>query len=292
MNNQETSMPHDHDHDHDHERRPVVVIEPARGRFKLNLREMWTYRDLLFILAGRDVKLRYKQTLLGVSWVVLQPLVTAIIFTVVFGGFARLPSDGKPYILFVFTGLLPWNLFSSSISRAGGSLVGNSGLISKIYFPRILIPLASVGAVLIDFMVAFVFLIVLMLIYRVTFTWHLLFLPFFMLLALLSAMGVSFWISAWGVYYRDFIYALPFLIQAWTYASPVAYAMSIVPERWRWLFGLNPAVGFIEGFRWAILGSGGLTLDIVLISAVSAVLFFFTGLFIFRRVERGFADVI
>jgi lipopolysaccharide transport system permease protein len=286
MNNQETSMPHDH------ERRPAVVIEPARGRFKLNLREMWTYRDLLFILAGRDVKLRYKQTFLGVTWVVLQPLVTAIIFTVVFGGFARLPSDGKPYILFVFTGLLPWNLFSSSISRAGSSLVGNSGLISKIYFPRILIPLASVGAVLIDFVVAFVFLIVLMLIYRVTFTWHLLFLPFFMLLALLSAMGVSFWISAWGVYYRDFIYALPFLIQAWTYASPVAYAMSIVPERWRWLFGLNPAVGFIEGFRWAILGSGGLTLNIVLISAVSAVLFFFTGLFIFRRVERGFADVI
>ncbi len=273
-------------------RRPTVIIEPARRRFNLNLHEIWAYRDLLFILAGRDVKLRYKQTLLGVIWVILQPLITAIIFTVVFGGFARLPSDGQPYILFVFAGLLPWNLFSASLSRAGGSLVGNSALISKVYFPRILIPLSSVGAVVIDFGVSLIVLIVLMIYYQVPLSIRMLTLPFFMLLALTSAMGVSLWLSSWGVYYRDFMFALPFLIQAWTYASPVAYAMSIVPNEWHWLVSLNPAVGFVEGFRWALIGSNGLTAEMVLISTLSSILFLFGGLTIFRRIERGFADVI
>jgi len=273
-------------------RQPTVVIEPSRGRLGLNLREIWDYRDLLFILAGRDVKLRYKQTFLGVTWVILQPLVTAIIFTVVFGGFARLPSDGQPYILFVFAGLLPWNLFSASLSRAGGSLVGNANLISKIYFPRVLVPLASVGAVIIDFFVALAVLIVLMLIYKISPTWNMLAAPFFLLLALMTAMGVSLWISAWSVYYRDFMFALPFVIQAWTYASPVAYAMSIVPEKWRWVISLNPAVGFVEGFRWSLLGSNGLTIEMVLISTFSSLFFLFGGLLVFRRIERGFADVI
>jgi len=273
-------------------RQPTVVIEPSRGRLRLNLKEIWAYRDLLFILAGRDVKLRYKQTFLGVTWVILQPLVTAIIFTVVFGGFARLPSDGQPYILFVFAGLLPWNLFSASLSRAGGSLVGNANLISKIYFPRVLVPLASVGAVIIDFFVALAVLIVLMLIYKISPTWNMLAAPFFLLLALMTAMGVSLWISAWSVYYRDFMFALPFVIQAWTYASPVAYAMSIVPEKWRWVISLNPAVGFVEGFRWSLLGSNGLTIEMVLISTFSSLFFLFGGLLVFRRIERGFADVI
>ena len=273
-------------------RQPTVVIEPSRGRLRLNLKEIWAYRDLLFILAGRDVKLRYKQTFLGVTWVILQPLVTAIIFTVVFGVFARLPSDGQPYILFVFAGLLPWNLFSASLSRAGGSLVGNANLISKIYFPRVLVPLASVGAVIIDFFVALAVLIVLMLIYKISPTWNMLAAPFFLLLALMTAMGVSLWISAWSVYYRDFMFALPFVIQAWTYASPVAYAMSIVPEKWRWVISLNPAVGFVEGFRWSLLGSNGLTIEMVLISTFSSLFFLFGGLLVFRRIERGFADVI
>lgn len=273
-------------------RRPTLVIEPARRGLGLNFREIWSYRDLLLILAGRDVKLRYKQTLLGVTWVILQPLVTAIIFTVVFGNFAKLPSDGLPYVLFVFAGLLPWNLFSASLSRAGGSLVGNANLISKIYFPRMLVPLSSIGAVLIDFLVGFSVLIILMIYFDVSLSWRVLLLPFFLLLALLTSIGVSLWLSAWSVYYRDFMFALPFLIQAWTYASPVAYAMSIVPEKWRWLFSLNPAVGFIEGFRWSLLGSSGLTLQMVLVSSISAIVFFLSGVFIFRRIERGFADVI
>ncbi len=273
-------------------RRPSIVIQPQRGYLGLNLREIWEYRDLLLILAGRDVKLRYKQTLLGVTWVILQPLATAIIFTVVFGNFARLPSDGLPYILFVFAGLLPWNLFSASLSRAGGSLVGSASLISKVYFPRVLVPLASVGAILIDFAVAAVVLVILMIFYGVAPSVRMLTVPLFLLLTLLTSMGVSLLISALSVYYRDFLFALPFVIQFWTYASPVAYAMSIVPEQWRWVFSLNPAVAFIEGFRWALLGSNGLTWDMIVISALSSIIFFIGGLVIFRRIERGFADVI
>ncbi len=273
-------------------RRPTVVIQPIRGWPGLNLRELWAYRDLLFVLGDRDVKLRYKQTAIGVAWVILQPLVTALIFTVVFGVFAKLPSDGYPYILFVFAGLLPWNLFSASLQRAGNSLVGNSNLISKVYFPRMLVPLASNGAILIDFAVSFAVLVILMLVYHMAPTWRIVALPFFLLITMATAVGTSLWFSALNVYYRDFMYALPFLVQAWTYASPVAYAISIVPAQWRWLFSLNPAVGFIEGFRWALLGSSGLTFEMVAISTLSALVFFFSGVFIFRRIERGFADVI
>lgn len=273
-------------------RRPTLIIQPSHGWLGLNLRELWAYRDLLVILATRDVKLRYKQTALGVIWVVLQSLVTALIFAIVFGGFARLPSDGNPYILFVFAGLLPWNLFSASLQRAGNSLVGNSNLISKVYFPRMIVPLASNGAVLVDFVVSGGIIGLLMLFYQVPLTWRMLTLPFFFLLTLLAAVGVSLLLSALNVYYRDFMFALPFVVQAWTYASPVAYAMSIVPAQWRWLFSLNPAVGFIEGFRWALLGSSGLTIEMIVISTISAVAFFLSGVFAFRRIERGFADVI
>jgi lipopolysaccharide transport system permease protein len=273
-------------------RRPTLVIQPTRGWLGLNLRELWANRDLLVILATRDVKLRYKQTALGVAWVIVQPLVTALIFTVVFGGFARLPSDGNPYILFVFAGLLPWNLFSASLQRAGNSLVGSSNLISRVYFPRMLVPLASNGAVLVDFAVSGGVMVLLILFYRVPLTWQILTLPFFLLLTLTAAVGVSLLFSALNVYYRDFMFALPFVIQAWTYASPVAYAMSIVPAQWRWLFSLNPAVGFVEGFRWALLGNSALTAEMVVISTLSSLAFFLSGVFVFRRIERGFADVI
>jgi len=271
--------------------KPLFLIEPQR-KFSLGLRDLWIYRDLLFILAERDIKLRYKQTILGIAWVILQPLVTAIIFTIVFGNFARMPSEGLPYILFVFAGLLPWNLFSSSLSRAGGSLVSNAGLISKIYFPRLLVPIASVGAILVDFAVAFAVTMILMVYFGIPFTWRLAALPYFLLITLLTSMGVSLLISALSVYYRDFMYALPFLIQAWTYASPVVYSMSIIPEQWRWAVSINPAIGFIEGFRWSLLGSQGLTREMFLISTISAIVFFVFGLIVFRRVERGFADVI
>jgi len=271
---------------------PFRVVQPTRGWSAINWRELWRYRDLLWILASRDVKLRYKQTALGVIWVVLQPLVAALIFAAIFGGFAKLPSDGSPYLLFVFSGLLPWNFFAGALQRAGNSLITDSRLISKVYFPRLLIPLASTGAVLIDFAVTLAVFAVLAVFYRVPPTWHLLALPFFLLLTILVAVGVSLWLSAFNVQYRDFMYALPFLIQIWMYASPVVYATSLVPERWRALFDLNPAVGFIEGFRWSLLGASSLTPDMVLTSLGFGLLVFISGAYVFRRVERGFADVL
>jgi lipopolysaccharide transport system permease protein len=269
-----------------------VVIEPSSGWAALDLRELWAYRDLLGILAGRDVRLRYKQTALGVIWVVLQPLAAAAIFTVVFGYFARLPSDGQPYLLFVFAGLLPWNFFAGVLQRAGDSLIRDGALIRKVYFPRLLLPLSSTAAVLVDLLVALAVLTVLMAVYQVAPTWRAVALPFFLLLTALTASGVSLWLSALNVQYRDFVYALPFLIQVWMYASPVAYATSLVPERWRALYSLNPAVGFIEGFRWALLGRSALTPEMVAMTAVAALAAFLSGALFFRRVERRFADVV
>jgi lipopolysaccharide transport system permease protein len=272
--------------------RPTIVIQRSLGWASVNLGELWAYRDLLLILAGRDVKLRYKQTALGIIWVILQPVVAALIFTVIFGRFARLPSDGMPYLLFAFCGLLPWNYFSGALQRAGNSLISDSKLISKVYFPRLLVPLASSVAVLIDFAVMLVVLVILMLFYQVAPTWRLFSLPFFLLLTTLAATGISLWFSALNVQYRDFMYALPFMIQAWMYASPIVYPMSIVPTPWRLLYSLNPAVGFIEGFRWALLGRSALSLEIVAITTIISLLAFFSGALFFRRVERRFADVI
>lgn len=273
-------------------RRPTVVIKATSGWAALNLAELWRYRDLLLILAGRDVKLRYKQTALGVIWVILQPLAAAVIFAVIFGRFAGLPSDGLPYGVFVFAGLLIWNFFSGALQRAGNSLVADARLISKVYFPRLLIPLSSVGAVLIDFAVTLVVMFVLLAIYRLPLTWQVLGLPVFLAIATLNAVGVSLWLSALNVRYRDFAYALPFVIQVWMFASPVAYAASLVPEEWLWFYSLNPAVGFIEGIRWSLLGQSSLTWWMVFCSTVCGLLFFLSGAYFFRRVERSFADVI
>jgi lipopolysaccharide transport system permease protein len=273
-------------------RRPVVVVQPSSGWSALNLQELWEYRDLLLILAGRDVKLRYKQTALGILWVVLQPIIAALIFTVIFGRFAKLPSDGSPYLLFVFCGLLPWTYFSGAVQRASNSLIADSRLISKVYFPRLLIPIASTLSVSIDFGVSLVILFGMMAAQGVAPTWSLLALPLFFLLATLLASGVSLWLSALNVHYRDFSYALPFLIQIWLYASPVAYAASIVPERWKLLYSLNPAVGMVEGFRWAVLGRSSLDLRMLLVLGIGSLLVFWTGLLFFRRIERSFADVI
>jgi lipopolysaccharide transport system permease protein len=273
-------------------RRPSIVIQPTSGWAAVDLRELWRYRDLLAILAGRDIKLRYRQTALGVVWVVLQPLIAAIIFAVIFGRFAKMPSDGIPYVPFIFCGLLPWNLFAGTLQRAGNSLVGDSRLISKVYFPRLLIPIASTIAVLVDFAVTLVVLVVLMAVYRVVPTWRIVGLPAFLLLAVLAATGTSLWLSALNVKYRDFLYALPFLIQIWMYASPVVYPASLVPARLRAFYGLNPAAGFIEGFRWALLGRSGLTVEMLTATVVISVCVFVGGAFFFRRVERQFADVI
>lgn len=272
--------------------RPAVVIEPTRGWAPLDLRELWKYRDLLMILAGRDTKLRYKQTLLGVGWVVLQPLVAALIFTVMFGRFARLPSDGHPYLLFVFTGVAIWNYFAGVLQRAGNSLVTDSRLITKVYFPRLIVPLASTFSAMIDLAVSLTVLGALMIIYGVTPTWRLLTLPLFIALAAVTATGVSLWLTALNVRYRDFVHAMPFLLQVWMFASPVAYATSIVPERWRLLYALNPAVAFIEGARWAVLGTSSITPQAVVVAVAFGAAVFISGAFFFRRVERGFADTV
>lgn len=273
-------------------RRPAVVIEPTSGWSAINLRELWTYRDLLMILAGRDIKLRYKQTGLGITWVVLQPLVAALIFTVMFGRFAKLPSDGHPYLVFVFSGVVTWNYFSAVLQRAGNSLITDQRLITKVYFPRLAIPLASTFSAMIDLLVSLGVLAVFMIFYSISPTWRLLALPLFIALTALTATGVSLWLSAFNVKYRDFVYALPFLLQVWMFASPVVYATTIVPERWRLYYSLNPAVAFIEGVRWSVLGTSSITPAMVGITTVLSLAVFVGGAFFFRRVERGFADAI
>lgn len=254
--------------------------------------DLWHYRDLLFILAIRDIKLRYRQTALGICWVVLQPLAAAIIFTIIFGRLATLPSDGLPYLLFAFAGMLPWTLFSQSLLRAGGSLVASSGLISKVYFPRVIIPVASTAAVLVDLGVTLVVMLGLMVYYGVPPGWALLLLPAFVALGLAAAVGVSLWVSALSVQYRDFIHTLPVLVQIWMYASPVVYSTSLIPERWQPIYALNPMVGLIECFRWSLLGRGTLSLPIVGLCLGMSALFLVTGALVFRRMERAFADVI
>ena len=273
-------------------RRPTFIIKPTKGWAALNLRELWRYRDLLSILIERDIKLRYKQTALGIVWVVLQPLIAALIFAAIFGRLAKLPSDGAPYLLFVFCGLTAWNYFSQALQRAGNSLVSNAQLVSKIYFPRLLIPLAHTLAVLVDFVVMLLVLFVMMAIYHVAPSIRILALPVFLLLATLTATGVALWFSALGVKYRDFMYALPFLVQVWMYASPVVYPMSLIPARWQLWFALNPATGFIEGFRWSVLGTGAFDQRLLLITIAVSIVSFLSGTFFFRRVERSFADVI
>jgi lipopolysaccharide transport system permease protein len=269
-----------------------TIIRPASKVSYFDLKEIWRYRDLLFLLAEREIRLRYKQTALGVIWTILQPLLPAIIFAVIFGMFAKLPSDGNSYLIFVFTGTMIWNLFSQSITRAGNSLVGNANLISKIYFPRMLVPFSNISAVLFDFFVTIFLLILLMVVNKTPLTWHLFWAPFFLLLALVTAGGISLWLSALNVKYRDFMYAMPFFIQVWLYATPVVYASSIVPQKFKWIYSLNPAVGFVEGFRWSVLGKGSISFTIIAISTGVALAAFFTGLVYFKNTERGFADVI
>lgn len=271
---------------------PHIHIAPPSGRWNVNFRELWAFRDLYGILVVRDIKLRYKQTALGVMWVILQPLLSSVIFAIIFGSLAKLPSDGAPYILFVFTGMLPWNLFAQSLQRAGNSMVSDSRLIQKIYFPRLIIPVASASACLLDFAVAGSVLTVLLLLYGFTpmATW-LAVLPL-TALALLIAIGTSLVFSALNVYYRDFSYALPFVIQTWMYASPLVYATSLIPTQWRILYDLNPMAGVIDGFRWALLGGREFPAAAVAVSALGALVIMACGIYVFQRVERNFADVI
>jgi lipopolysaccharide transport system permease protein len=269
-----------------------VRIQRTGGWSFGSLPELWRYRDLVLVLAGRDVKLRYRQTVLGVAWVILQPLLAAIIFAVIFGRLAQIPSDGVPYLLFAYTSLVGWNFFSGAVSRAGNSLVGQSHLITKVYFPRLLIPLSSSLAVLVDLAVALVVLAVMMSVYGTTLRPAILTLPLFLLLILLAAWGVSFWLSALSVYYRDFVFALPFLMQVWMYMTPVVFPVSLFPEKWRWLFALNPVAAGVEGVRWAALGRGSLTWEMPVLASLVTLIIFLGGWVFFRRVERTFSDVV
>ena len=267
-----------------------LVIQSKKGLLQLDLSSLWQYRELIYFLVWRDVKVRYKQTAIGVAWAVLQPFTTMIIFTLVFGKLAKIPSDGLPYPVFAYTALLPWNYFSQALMRSGTSLVGNSGLITKVYFPRLLVPLAAATTPAVDFAVSFTILLGLMAYYGITPTLYLIYLPFFMLLALLTALSVGLWLSPLHIMFRDVGYLLPFLTQIWMYASPVVYPVSLVPEQWRWAYSLNPMVGVIEGFRWALLGKENPAIAVIGVSASMVLIIFIGGVIFFKRMESTFSD--
>ncbi len=269
----------------------VTLIRPRQGLRILDLKELWAYRELLWVLTMRDIKVRYKQTVLGVAWAVIQPVMTMVVFSIFFGRLAEMPSDGLPYPVFVYAALLPWTFFANAVSGSANSLVGSGHLISKVYFPRLIIPLASVGAGLIDFAISTLILLILMLLYGVGWSWNLAFAPVLALLVIFTALGVGILLSALTVAYRDFRYVVPFMIQLWMFATPVVYPASLVPDRWQWLFHINPMVGLIEGFRSAFLGRP-LDTSGLLISCLVALALLITGVLYFEKVERRFADII
>ncbi len=270
----------------------TVYIRPSRGLRALNLRDLWIYRELIYFLIWRDLKVRYKQTLLGASWAILQPLITMLVFDFIFGRVGKVPTEGLPYPLFSFAGLLPWGLFSTALNQGSRSLVSNQNMITKIYFPRLVLPLAAILAGLVDFAIAFLILIGLILYYGASPAPAFWALPLFTLLALATALGVALWLSALNVRYRDVNHALPFLTQLWLFLTPVAYSSSLISERWRLIYSLNPMAGVVNGFRWALFGVGegpgiGLWLSVLV-----ALILLISGLFYFRAMERTFADLI
>ncbi len=270
----------------------VTVIEPSKGWVSLRLPALWRARELLYFLIWRDVKVRYKQTLLGATWAILQPLLTMVVFSIFFGKLARMPSDGVPYPLFAYVALVPWTFFANGLTLSSNSLVANQTLLRKVYFPRLVIPVSAVAAGLIDFGIAFVVLLGLAARYGVPPTPNLIWLPALVLLALVTALGVGLWFAALNVLYRDIQYIVPFLVQVWLYATPIVYPTSLVPERWRTLYAINPMVGVVEGFRWALLGTSTAPGPMILVSAMAALATLFGGLFFFRRMEKSFSDVV
>jgi len=271
---------------------PVTVIRASRGWRFLDFKELSRCRELLYFFAWRDIKVRYKQTVIGAAWAIIQPFFTMVVFSLFFGRLAKIPSEGVPYPIFSYVGLLPWTFFANGMSNASNSLIGSAGLISKIYFPRLLIPLAAIVTSAVDFALAFAVLIGMMLFYRIPPTWNALLLVPFLLLAFLTALGMGLWLSALNVEYRDVRYIVPFLTQLWMYATPVIYPSSLLHGPWKILLGLNPMTGVVEGFRWALLGTGGLPGSMFGIAVVAAVVLLGTGILYFRRMERTFADVI
>jgi len=272
--------------------RPLVVIEPRASWLGTTLRDLWTYHELLYFLTWRDVKVRYKQTLLGVLWAILQPLCMMLIFSLFFGRLVGVPSDGIPYPLFAFAGLLPWTFFATAASTSGNSVVNSANLITKVYFPRLIVPMAAVGAALVDFAITFAVLGALMIYYRVGLTWGLLMLPVLSVLLVTLALGFGVLMSALNVRYRDVRFALPFIIQLWFFASPIIYPTSLVPERWRWLLALNPMTGIIEGFRAALFGRTSFDWRAIMIAAVITLVLLVYAAVTFKRMEKTFADIV
>jgi lipopolysaccharide transport system permease protein len=271
---------------------PTLLIRPPSGWVSLGLKELWEYRELLYFLTWRDIKVRYKQTALGAAWAVIQPVFMMVVFSLFFGKLGHIPSDGIPYPIFVFCALIPWQLFAFALSESSNSLVGNQSLITKVYFPRLVVPMSAILGGLVDFAIAFVILLSMMAWFRIVPAITILFLPLFVLLVIVTALGVGLWLSALNVKYRDVRYTIGFLTQLWLFATPVAYPSSIIPERWRALYGLNPMAGVVEGFRWALLGKANPPGPLLIISVCVVVLICVSGLYYFRRMEETFADLV
>ncbi|CAG0974314.1 Teichoic acid translocation permease protein TagG [Anaerolineae bacterium] len=275
------------------EEQPYLHIKPSKGWVSLQLRELWKYRELLYFLTWRDIKVRYKQTVIGAAWAILQPVMTMIVFSIFFGGLAKMPSDGVPYPIFSYAGLVPWTFFAYGLGQASNSLVGSSNLIKKIYFPRLIIPLSSVMSGVLDFLLAFAVLIIMMLMFGIVPTVNVIWLPLLVLLAMVTSLGVGLWLSALNVEFRDIRYIIPFLTQFWMFLTPIAYPASLIENPTiRALYGLNPMTGVVEGFRWALLGTDTAPGGVILVSSTAAVLLLISGAFYFRRMEKNFADVV
>jgi lipopolysaccharide transport system permease protein len=272
--------------------RPTLLIRPSRGWAALDLADLWQYRELIYFLTWRDIKVRYKQTVLGGAWAILQPFLTMVVFSVFFGRLAGIPSDGLPYPIFAYCALLPWQLFAHALTESSNSLVANERLITKVYFPRLVVPISAVLAGLLDFLVAFVVLIGMMMYYHIRPTAAVWTVPLFLLLAVGAALGVGLWLSALNVQYRDVRYTIPFLTQFWLFLTPVAYPSTLVPVSWRALYGLNPMAGVVEGFRWALLGKTEGPGALLAVSVTIVVLVLVGGLYYFQRMEQTFADVV
>jgi lipopolysaccharide transport system permease protein len=271
---------------------PVITVKPSKGWISLNLHELWEYRELLYFLTWRNIKVRYKQTVLGAAWAIIQPFFTMVVFSLFFGKLAKVPSDGIPYPIFAYAALVPWMFFANGLNQSSDSLVGSADLIKKVYFPRLIVPISSVISGVIDFVLAFIVLLGMMLFYEIYPTVNSIWLPLLLLLAFVTALGVGLWLSALNVQFRDVRYTLPFLTQFWLFATPIAYPSSLLPEPWRILYGVNPMVGVVEGFRWALLGTDTAPGPIIIVSTLVALLLLVSGVFFFRRMEKTFADVI
>ncbi len=272
-------------------RKPFAVRKQQTG-ISLQLTELYEYYELIYFLIWRDIKVRYKQTALGVVWVILQPFLTMVVFTIFFGNLAKIPSDGVPYPIFSFTALVPWQLFANALGNSSNSLVNSRDLITKVYFPRLIIPFSSILSGLLDFAIALVVLLLMMLYYGIVPTSAVFLLPLFIILAITTALAVSLWLSALNVMYRDVRYTIPFMTQFWLFLTPIAYPSSLVPEKWRMLYGLNPMAGVVEGFRWALLGKSDQDWSLVVVSSIVVVALLAGGFIYFRRMEKNFADVV